>query len=455
MSRPPLFLRRLSLSARLGLIGFIGIINLWLISLALFYVRDGQNTTLAVLPPERVAVIATLIDNAVTEQERSVLLSAVNGPALHSSIESEARLDDGRPLEPQLAQAYRAVLGERMLAVARPPRPSPFEPLKRLRQRLLNEFDLVIALHDGQRLVLAARVPPSISPFGLPIGLLSGLIAAIIALIVLLGVTHETRPLRQLARALDHIDLDGTATPVVVPSGGAPEIRSLADAFTRLQKRISGLLRARMALIGGISHDLRTCATRLRLRVEAIPDPHEKLAAIGDIKDMIRLLDDSLLATQAGAGQLQEEWLDLEAITLTEAEARRRAGAPVRILHRESAPILGDSLALRRIVANLVDNALKYGACADLSLKAYNGLVRLVVEDRGPGIAPEAREAVMEPFTRLEPSRSRQGGGAGLGLAIARNLARAQGGDIEIADRPGGGARVSLILPVFNPSAGL
>ena len=192
-----------------------------------------------------------------------------------------------------------------------------------------------------------------------------------------------------------------------------------------------------------------TFLTRLRLRVDRIPDEDERDRAGAEIADMIRLLDDALLASRAGAGELAEELVELALVVRTEVEDRRAAGKPVDVRASGDTTVLGDRLALRRVVANLIDNALRHGTAAHLSVEADNGWVTLLVDDEGPGIPPEQRDQILEPFVRLEDSRNRCTGGAGLGLAVARSLVEAHEGAISIAAAPSGGARVIVRLPVF------
>jgi signal transduction histidine kinase len=216
------------------------------------------------------------------------------------------------------------------------------------------------------------------------------------------------------------------------------------------------MMRSRMTLIGGIAHDVRTFATRLRLRVEKIPDAAEQQRAIADIDDMIRLLDDALLSSRVGAGQLSQEMVDFAALVATETDDRRAQGSRVELLADEATRgviVLGDRLALRRIVANIVDNAIKYGRVARLRLQLEHPAIVLIVDDEGPGIPPDWRQAMLEPFNRLETSRNRATGGAGLGLAVARSLVEAHDGTIGLAEAPGGGTRVRIGLPVFRPGA--
>jgi signal transduction histidine kinase len=215
------------------------------------------------------------------------------------------------------------------------------------------------------------------------------------------------------------------------------------------------MLRARMTLVGGIAHDVRTFATRLRLRVEHIPDDAERQRAVADIDDMIRLLDDALLSTRAGAGGLSQEMIELPALVAAEVHDRRVQGAAVELVCHErtrNVIVLGDRLALRRIFANIVDNALAYGRTAQVEIAMKDGALVVSIDDEGPGIPADQRHTVLEPFHRLEKSRNRATGGAGLGLAVVRNLVEAHGGTIEIGAAPSGGTRVNVTLPVFQLS---
>jgi signal transduction histidine kinase len=216
------------------------------------------------------------------------------------------------------------------------------------------------------------------------------------------------------------------------------------------------MMRARMTLVGGIAHDVRTFATRLRLRVEKIPDTAERQRAVADIDDMICLLDDALLSSRVGAGQLSQEMVDFAALVRTEADDRRIQGGRVELSADEATRdviVLGDRLALRRIVANIIDNAVKYGHVARLRLQVKNPAIVLTVDDEGPGIPADRRQAMLEPFNRLETSRNRATGGAGLGLAVVRSLVEAHDGTIALMTAPGGGTRVRIELPVFRPGA--
>jgi signal transduction histidine kinase len=168
---------------------------------------------------------------------------------------------------------------------------------------------------------------------------------------------------------------------------------------------------------------------------------------------MIRLLDDALLSARTGAGGLAQEMVELAELVSSDVQDRRAQGDAVDVVTEAAAwdaIVLGDRLALRRVLANIVDNALKYGRAAHVRTALRSQAIVVSVDDEGPGIPERAHRAILEPFNRLEGSRSRATGGAGLGLAVVRSLVEAHGGTIELASTPGGGARVSVALPLFK-----
>jgi signal transduction histidine kinase len=344
---------------------------------------------------------------------------------------------------------YRAALEGRPVGITL----SEAHRLRRI-ARGADALEFRIGLRTGEILRVETRSALMVNRLGLPVGFGAGLLGTLVAVLALYVMQRETRPLARLVAAVDRIDLAGA--PALLPEArrSAPEIRALIEAFNRLQDRLSTLLKARLAMLGGISHDVRTFATRLRLRVDLIPEGAERDRAIGDITDTIRLLDDALLASRAGAGELSEELVEFDEIVRTEIADGQAQGAALTLAAAAPAmvlgDVLGDRLALRRIVANLVDNALKYGGRADVTLSADAMAALLVIDDAGPGIPAARRELLLEPFVRLESSRNRSTGGAGLGLAVVRSLVEAHGGALTIGDAPGGGARVNVTLPLFR-----
>jgi len=450
---------RVTLATRLALIVIVGFSAISITIVAVFYRTTIREDELARPSPGRLAAIAEMVERSDPGM-RSVLLGAVSSPQFAVRVEAAGATP---ALPPQRVQRNQQAALEDMYAAALPGREVTVAPttaathdrwFPRLARAMSNAVEFRIGLKTGETLVVDATTRLPVTPLGLPVGLGAGLFGTIVALLALLVMQRETRPLARLAAAVDRVDLSADPPPLPEARRSAPEIRAVIAAFNRLQARLSEMMRARMTLIGGIAHDVRTFATRLRLRVEKIPDAAERQRAIADIDDMIRLLDDALLSSRVGAGQLSQEMVDFAALVGAEADDRLAQGSHAKLSAGEAARdviVLGDRLALRRMVANVIDNAIKYGRVAHLQLQLENSTVVLTVDDQGPGIPPDRRQAMLEPFNRLETSRNRATGGAGLGLAVARSVAEAHGGTIEIAEAPGGGTRVRIGLPMFRP----
>jgi signal transduction histidine kinase len=360
------------------------------------------------------------------------------------------------PVVELVLRRYLAALGGREVRVAVEPSSELFAgPMKALAWASPGAVEIAIGLKSGETLIVATGGLLHFSMLGFPPGFWAGVLGLAVAIVTVLMVRREARPLRDLAQAVDRMSLPASGEPIADVPRGAPEIRALIAAFNRLCERIAQLVKARMALIGGISHDLRTYATRLRLRVELIDDAGERAKAIHDLDDMTRLLDDALLAIEAVAPARAQELIDVAPILEREADDRRLAGAAISLVvspAARGAQLLGDALALRRLIGNVTDNALAYGHEARIVAEVRGDDLVILVDDKGPGISPEQREMVFEPFVRLEQSRSRSTGGAGLGLAIARNAAESHGGRVILETAPSGGARVVIALPLFSPA---
>lgn len=445
---------RFSIATRITLIVFSAVLAAWIASLALHYRAQDREGDGMPPTPAQVAALAELVER-LSGRERTLALSAFDGDRLDVRLEpANAPFVAGktRPVRAALRDAYRAELGGRPVTMVAPIKEGPRWPFPRLMTGVGDAIALRVVLSTGETLVIDSK-PLLVSRLGLPVGFGAGLIGTLIALVALIAMHRATRPLVRLASALDAMDLSGELAPLPASRTYAPEIQALITAYNRLQGRLSLLLRARMALLGGISHDVRTFATRLRLRVDHIPEGPHRDQAVADIAAMIRLLDDSLLASRSGAGELAQEMVELDEVLRLEVDDRQAAGAAVdlRLSHlARGAVLLGDRLALRRIAANLIDNALAYGRAAHLSLSADQETLTLIVDDEGPGVPPELRDILFEPFVRAEASRSRRTGGAGLGLAIVRSLVEGHDGTIRVGDAPGGGARFTITLPRFK-----
>ncbi len=449
-------MRSFTLAGRLAAIVVVSLLAVWLTLVVSFYARRDWEEENFWPTPDRIAAIVSAVEAASPEQ-RPGILAALHTQTMTVRIENPSNgtvaTDPVREVDEELIKNYAENLAGRPLTVSRYSLRFTEPDVVRLWSRARQALEFRIGMRTGGTLVIESTPPLLVTPFGLPTGIGAGLLGTGAALIALIILFREIRPLTQLARAVDHMDLDGS--PVALPNvkRQSAEIRALVVAFDRLQTRLSQLLRARMAMLGGISHDVRTFATRLRLRVDAIPDELQRNRAIADIADMIRLLDDALLASRVGAGDLSEELLELDEIARSEVEDRRAAGAPVSLFvapEAEGVTILGDRLALRRVIANLIENAVKYGESAHLTVSASAQYAILSVDDEGPGIPDELKDVLTEPFVRAEVSRSRDTGGAGLGLAIVRNLIEAHGGDLKFESSSGRGFRVTFQIPRFR-----
>lgn len=447
---------RLGLSARLAAIVATFLLAAWVGLIAIWYRTNGLDRAAARPSPQRLARIVEVVSEA-SPTARPRLLEALSSATLAASIET-SEIPHAGPIRlvadaPAAAAPYRAALGERLLEVGRPePAEAAIVPA-RLFAASIGPVRFRLGLADGAVLRLETRSPFVVTLAGLPAGLGAGLLGTLLALVAFVVLHREIRPLTRLAAAVDRLDPSGE--PVRLPrlSVGAPETAALAGAIDRLQTRLQALIGARFAFVGGVQHDVRTFATRLRLRVEGIADEDERERAIADISDMIDLLDTALLTARAGVGALNEEMLDLAALVFEDVRDLAAAGWAVRLGGATSgreATIIADRVAMKRILANLVDNAVKYGGEAVVDLAVVGEEAVVAVSDRGPGMAPEEVDHLFEPFVRAEPSRARSTGGAGLGLAVVRNLVEAQAGRLTVGRAATGGARVELRFPLFT-----
>ena len=255
-----------------------------------------------------------------------------------------------------------------------------------------------------------------------------------------------TAPYALLANAAERLGRDINAESL--PEKGPSEVRAAAHAFNLMQARLRRFIGDRDQLVAAISHDLRTPVTRLKLRAEFVEDADQRARMLADLDD-IEAMTRSVLAFASDSAQPEaRESIDL--ISLTELLCSEMPHVTLAL--SPSLPprlkCLAGPVGLRRAIANLIDNAVKYGGTARVSLVADPAAIRIAVDDDGPGIPQEDVEAVFRPFCRLEASRNRETGGAGLGLTIARSVARAHGGDVILTNRPGGGLTAEIVLPL-------
>ncbi len=275
-----------------------------------------------------------------------------------------------------------------------------------------------------------------------------------ILLVGLFVVRGINRPLHQLAEAADRIGEAGRgAEASPLPETGPREVRRAAQAFNRMQARIDRLIADRTQALAAVSHDLRTPIARLRLRAGFVDDPEAQRAMDADLDEMEAMIGATLAYLRGDTEREERRSADLAAMLETLCDAAADAGHRAVYAGPGQARLLCQPVALKRAFANLIDNAVKYGRAARVTLEDATEAVTVRVEDDGPGIPETAMAVVFEPFQRLEASRNRGTGGSGLGLTIVRQAVEAHGGAVTLANRPGGGLTATVRLPRPPPTA--
>ena len=307
-------------------------------------------------------------------------------------------------------------------------------------------FDFYLELKSGSWLHVEGSAPKEI--FAQPLHLFGNLALMLAVVIVLIWAAARmtVRPLTRLARAAHGLGADLRQPPL--PEDGPSEVREAAQAFNAMQQRIRHDIEERERFLAAVSHDLRTPVTRMRLRSELLTDENLRERFMRDLDEMQQMLIGALDFLRGKAGDEPASPIDMAALLESLVDDQVELGREVA-LAAVSAPARfeGRPQALRRAIGNLIDNALKYGKRAAVALEADDDGLSIVVEDDGPGLPADEIDKVFEPFYRVESSRNRETGGVGLGLAIVRQIARKHGGDVTLANRPGGGLRAVLRLP--------
>jgi signal transduction histidine kinase len=304
---------------------------------------------------------------------------------------------------------------------------------------------LQLHLHDGAPLAidLSFSSPP------LPVWLLPLLAVQFGALVAIswLAVRQATRPLAQLAGAADALGRD--ARGVSLAEDGPLEVARAAIAFNAMQRRINDYLSERMQLLAAISHDLKTPITRMRLRADLMDEMPLREKWLGDLDAMQLLVEEGIAYARDGQGVTEAPCVtDMNALLDSVVCDYGDAGKAVRLSGNCERPLLTRPRTLRRIISNLLDNALKFGKDPELLfLSESEGFVAIVVRDGGPGIPEDQMNDVLRPFYRIESSRNRETGGTGLGLAIAKQLTQQIHGTLSMRNRDSGGLEVRVSLP--------
>lgn len=302
-----------------------------------------------------------------------------------------------------------------------------------------------LQLADGSWVNFAAAtfLPSASSEHGVLFSTTAMAIGIVLVSVLLVGTI--TAPLRALAQAAERTGVDVSAPGM--PESGPAEVRHAARAFNQMQTRLRRLIDDRAETLAAISHDLKTPITRLRLRAEFVGDDVIRQEIDDDLREMEAMIESTLAFLRGEIESEKARSVDLSAILETICGDLVDAGHNVELVSAPHALLLCRSLAIKRALSNLVQNAVKYGGNARVAVVVGQEEIQITIDDDGPGIPDDQIEAVFNPFHRLEESRSRTTGGSGLGLTVARSLIRSHGGEVTLRNRSGGGLRATVVLP--------
>jgi signal transduction histidine kinase len=447
-----------TIAVRTLLVLIIGLTVSHVLSVALYFTdrtsalmsTGGEHTA------ERIATIWRLVEDA-SQAERQRIVELADHPKLHIIWSQESALEDQQDSGWQadvLRDALVAHLNGGSGQVFRL-RHTDGVTIETWQEHLredhqgedLGEALMVsLQLRDGSWLNFVAPIGSPEPFWSLRFALSMVVMLLAVGALSALVVHHLTRPLGTFARAAHRLGTDIKAPPI--PESGPAEVRQATRAFNEMQDRIRRFVEDRTQMLAAISHDLGTPITRLRLRAELVEDEGQQKKMLADLDDMEKMVFSALSFARDEAACEPHVMVDLRTLLQRVCDDMADAGHGITSdIGDDAVPYGCRPAALRRALTNLIDNAIKYGRQARVSLKNDQQGVLVRIDDKGPGIPEELQEEAFRPFRRLEASRSRETGGTGLGLTVARTIIRAHGGDITLTNRSEGGLRVEVRLP--------
>ncbi|HEY5849824.1 MAG TPA: HAMP domain-containing sensor histidine kinase [Lysobacter sp.] len=439
MSAPqPSMLSRLlprTIASRLYLILFAGLLVAHGLSFALlFYERYESATSMMLGNLEKDVSTSIAMLDRLPAQERPAWIPKFERRTYRYILGPG---ESGNELQTERARALTGiiggVLGERYRVHGNSTSTTP------------ERLQVHLTLSDGAPVTI--ELTPSVMPIAKWLPFVLALQLVLLLACAWLAVRLITRPLAQLAQAADSLSPTGDGPHL--PEHGPAEVAKAVSAFNAMQDRISLHLKERLQILAAISHDLQTPITRMKLRLEAMEESPAATKLVGDLDEMQHLVRDGVAYARSAHGGVEPALkVDLDAFLDSLVWDYQDTGKPVTVTAHVGVPVTTRPRALRRVVGNLVDNAVKYAGAAEVAASVDNdGKVAISVLDRGPGISERELESVMQPFYRVEASRNRDTGGAGLGLAIAQQLAIAIGAQLQLRGRDGGGLIATITLP--------
>ncbi|HWM49343.1 MAG TPA: ATP-binding protein [Xanthobacteraceae bacterium] len=431
------------------------------------YTADREQAVRAVggfAAAQRIANLTRLVQEAPREW-RERIVAAMSDQTLQAALTAQPPALQGADDDNPVAQAIKDFLAEQVQAgstrqprvavsAAAGPQFADWHPMghgpmagRGPMMHGLGAFrDLRVAmpLRDGQWLSFETALADSGPAFSRQFLTSMAVMAVIIVGVSIWAVRRVTTPLTSLAAAAERLGRDVTAPPL--PETGTAETRRASRAFNEMQGRLRSLIESRTRLLAAISHDLRTPLTLLRLRAENIEDADERGKMLATIAEMDAMIGAALQFARDETIAERHRPADVSALLQSVVDDMRDAGLPVTMAAAE--PLIHDCqpVALKRAVTNLIDNAVKYGKTAHVAITAKPHAIEITIDDEGPGIPEADLPRVFEPFYRVEQSRSRETGGVGLGLAIAKSIVEEQDGKLTLVNRAGGGLRAVIAL---------
>ena len=405
----------------------------------IFFDRHWDNITwrLSTLASQDLSYVVHRLEDSEASEHEAVLTEASHYLGISFNLSTEEKLSDVAIKKSHFYQDAPTGLLQESIAKRME---NPF---------IINAFDktieVVIQTDEG---VLYATFPKkrifssTIYVF-LFVTFFSSLILVFVAMVML---RNQIQPILHLTKTVDAFGKGQNEQAEPLPPRGADEIRLATVAFNRMQERIRRQIRQRTDMLAGVSHDLRTPITRMKLELELMPESEELEKLKADLQNMEAMIESYLTFAQGEGAEISTKQNLGKLVSASVEQWRHQANIDLEITG--DIELLVKPNAFRRCIDNLLNNAIRYGKNVAVTVFMQSDLAMILIDDDGPGIAEDKREAVFRPFYRLEKSRSSETGGYGLGLAIARDIARVHGGDVILESPPQGGTRAVISLPL-------
>ncbi len=460
-----------TLWGKLVLVLLSGLVFAQLLS-AFVLLRDRGQTLYEAVQQNLIARTTSIVHlmDALEPADRQQLLPLLNAPELTISFSGQAEiLPEGnedsktatRLIKEQLTQRLQPGSNVRVTVIGSvmnqpmperhhrhttefSPKPEPWA-FMRGTHAMVQSFLIQVQLSDGRWIRFERDIPENFFNWPSRLIWVLGILLASVAALSLIAVRSIIRPLNELKTAAEGLGRDIHRSPL--PVKGPMEISETAKAFNTMQSRLKSFIEDRARILAAASHDLKTPLTRLRLRTDLLEDETLRHKFQTDLDDMESMVNATLDFMRGVQTQEPTQTINLIALLDSISENAIEVGHDVQVTGSLNKPYNGKPIALKRCIENLVENAVSYGKRAQIHVEEDDKQITISVLDEGPGIPEEKLDTVFDPFFRLESSRSKKSGGTGLGLGIARNIAKAHGGDLLLSNRPEGGIKAMLVLP--------